>query len=1306
MLGSTPTLDRSKPPLGASSELSLAQERIWVLERMAPGSAVYNLPLAFRFEGPLHPEALEWGLAELVRRHEALRATFPAVEDRPVQLVRDHDDEARILAEVDVPDGDEPARMGWVMRACEEESRRPFDLARGPLMRGVLFRLSASSHVLIVLTHHIIFDGWSVGVFTSELAGLYASFLEGRPSPLPGLPMAPSEVHRRQRQRLGGEAKEKLVSYWRKKLEGCPRRLALPTDHRPPDERKSPGARYPIELDEGLTSSLKALGRGEGTTLFTTLQAALLVLLHRYTGSEDLLICTPTAGRDRVETRPLIGFFVNLLVLRTDLSGRPTFRELLDRVRRTTFEAYAHQELPFHELIGSLNPERGPTTGTPLIQVMLALQNYPMPPAEFPGLASELLDVHTGTAKFDLTLELQERGGRLVGWFEYDRELFEVGTIARMAGHLLMVLGGAVADPDLHLSELPLLTRPERRQLLGDWNGHEAEIPHDRCLHHLFEEQVERTPEGVALVFEGEELTFGGLNSRANRLAHQLRAMGVGPDMLVAICAERSPEMVVGLLGILKAGGAYLPLDPEHPPERLASILADSRARILLSQSGLAGEWVGPGVRVLRLDADRPVVERHPSTNPEGEARPSNLAYCLYTSGSTGRPKGVALEHANAVAFLAWARLAFPGLGTDRVLFATSLGFDLSVFELFAPLVTGGTVLLVRDALALIGSHAEPTLINTVPSVIEVLADSNAIPESVRTINLAGEPLRRELVARLRAIAPRARVYNLYGPTECTTYSTYGEVDGRSRVGVGRPVLNTQVYILDDRLEPVPIGIGGEIYIAGAGVARGYWGRPELTAERFVPNPFGAPGGRMYRTGDLGRYLPDGSIEFLGRIDHQVKIRGCRIELGEVESSLLRREGVAKAVVVACEDPAGGRRLVAYVVAVGTTATEPALRSALRASLPDYMIPSAFVFLDELPLTRNGKVDRKALPVPGAAEDRRGAEYVAPRSPLEGALAEIVGEVLKLDRVGAHDDFFSLGGHSLLMIRLVGQIRRDLGVSLPLNVVFRAPTVAQLASALREVEGIEAGAPPAVGRVSGPPFFCLSQAPKLARHLDGIAVYPLGSYADDLRDYRSIEEIASANLVRLREIQGEGPYRLSGFCGMALVAFEMARRLLDEGEEVSLLALIDPPSVDPRRRPTASPARYYLGRLPHHLSQLAGTHPKRWLGYVVARVPTIRRRAFAGAMELAGRAEGVDSLSRMEWAIRVYQPRPYPGQATLFVSSERVEGPGDANDLGWGAVVAGGLDIRVVPGGHMTVFDEPSLPVLVEGLGRALASRG
>ncbi len=1023
---------------GGEAPLSFAQERLWFLDRLEPGSATYNLPVAVRLRGNLDISALERSLGEILRRHAALRTTFHESGDGPIQVVAPPEP-------FRLPVDDAPGSM-------EEEARCPFDLEAGPIFRAHLFRLAPGDHLLLVNLHHIASDGWSMGILVREVAALYGAFREGRPSPLPELPVQYADYARWQRSWLSGEALAAELAWWRETLAGLPERLDLPTDHprRGGAETRS-GARRPVRLGSELTRQIAGLSRREGATPFMVVLAAFQTVLGRWAGQEDLAVGSPIAGRTRMEVEDLIGFFVNTLVLRGDLRGDPTVRDLLVRTRRMVLATHEHQHLPFEKLVEELSPVRQ-LGRTPLFEAMLAFQTALPGAPELPGLEVEIVPVDPGVAKFDLLLDLTERGGELVGWLEHDADLFEAPTLDRLLGHFEALLSGMVSSSGERVFGLPLLSAAERHQIL-EWNASAVARPAEASIPALFLEQVDRTPEQEAVRFAGESLTYRDLEERSSRLARHLRRLGVGPEVVVGIALDRSLELIIALYATLKAGGAYLPLDLSHPDERLAFLLAEAGAPVVLTLAEHAPRFAGSRAAVVRLDAERSVIEAESTDRPPLEIRGDHLAYVIFTSGSTGAPKGAMNTHAAIANRLLWMQEAYRLDASDRVLQKTPSTFDVSVWEFFWPLIAGATLVIARpeghrDSSYLLRTiHDEAiTVLHFVPSMLQVFLDEPGVEEAasrLRQVMASGEALPADLASRFAERLPGVRLHNLYGPTEAAVDVTSWTVEaGEPAVSLGRPIANLEIHILDRSFRPVPVGVAGELCIGGAGLARGYLGRPDLTPERFVPALSGAPGARLYRTGDLACFRPDGRIEYLGRIDHQVKIRGLRIEPGEIEAAILGHSVVKEAVVVAREDRPGDRRLVAYLVPGQGELRIEDLRASLRARLPEHMVPSAFMVLEALPLTANGKLDRRALPAP---EGRPRAASVPPRTEAEQAIAGAWREALGLEAVGVDESFFDLGGHSLLATRVLSRIREAFRVDLPLRALFEEPTVAGLA---------------------------------------------------------------------------------------------------------------------------------------------------------------------------------------------------------------------------------------------------------------------
>jgi surfactin family lipopeptide synthetase A len=1023
--------DRQTPAIrpasrGAPLELSFGQERLWFLHHLEPENTAYNIPAEIRFREAVDLNDLEWSLSELVRRHEILRTAFPEVDGRPVQAIQPP--RPCSIPCIDLTGLSGAALAKEIERHKTSNGRDRFDMTRGPLWRAVLLRLSEEDYRLLFTQHHVITDRWSLGVLVAELRALYRISRKEMSSPLPDLPIQYADFSVWQRQWLQGDVLEEHLSYWKERLNGTLPMVELPLDRPRPAVQTHSGSWESVVFPAALAGKLKELSRGKGATLFMTLLAAFQVLIHRYTGLDDVIVGSPIAGRNQRVTEGLIGFFVNTLILRTDLSGDPSFGELLGRVRQVALGAYVHQDIPFEKLVEELRPERNFNLN-PFFQLMIALQNAPLDEK-----ADDVTFSAAGGSMMDLTLFLVDAEPGLIATAEYNADLFDRSTVVRLLEHYRCLLEDIVANPDRRISQLQLLPGPERRRLLEDVAVTKSGPVRSVCLHEWIEEQVARRPEATALVCGEKAITYLELDRRANQLAHYLRKLGVGPEILVAVFLDRSIETVVALLGIMKAGGAYVPIDPTYPRERVRFMLEDAQAKVLITEGRFLTELPPTGAHVVVLDRCKEAIEKESDAKPETGVTPDNLVYVLYTSGSTGRPKGTALVHSNTVALTEWTLDEFDAEELSGVLAATSLCFDVSVFELFCTLCRGGRVILVENALALPSAPraGDVRLCSIVPSVMAELLLNGGVPDTVHTILLAGEPLPEHLLRQVFEKTRARRVLNVYGPTEDTTYSTYYTTSVDGPIAIGRPIRNTQVYILDDQLEPKPMGVPGEVYFGGDGLARGYFGRPEQTAEKFLPNPFSSrPGSRLYRTGDLARFLPNGDIDFLGRRDYQVKVRGFRIELGEIEHVLLRHEAVKSAVVLVRDNGIDDKKLVAYVVYnSGAEPTVTELRQYLKDELPSYMVPSMFVILDAIPLSPNGKIDRRALSDMDNLTAAKADAQVLPRTDMERSIAEIWKDLLKVDNVSVHDNFFDLGGHSLLSIRVIARIEKQYGVRL------------------------------------------------------------------------------------------------------------------------------------------------------------------------------------------------------------------------------------------------------------------------------------
>jgi amino acid adenylation domain-containing protein len=1085
-------IDRSVP-----LELSFAQQRLWFLDQLEPGSPVYNTPLAVRLSGRLDLDALRASLNQIIVRHEALRTTFATRAGQPVQVIQPPAEVELRLSDLGrLPQDEREERARQELSAAVGYS---FDLSRGPLLRAHLLRLGAEDHIFLALTHHIVFDG-SHDLFYQELAALYNAHLRGAEAALPALPIQYADYAGWQRRWLAGPRLEAQLDYWREQLSGDLSPLNLPTDRPRPPLQSFNGARRSFSLPAGLAAGLKSLSASAGLTPFMVGLAAFQALLQRYSGQDRIAVGTPVVNRSQPAAEALIGNMVNTLVLRTDLGGNPTFAELLGRVREVALGAYLHQDVPFELLVDAVQPARD-FSRNPLFQVMFVFQPAPLQGPALSGLAATALPVDSGTARFDLLLALWDGGTEIAGMLEYNRDLFDERTIERMQAHFTNLLSSAVADPGRRLADLELLGPAERQMIVHEWNATARDYRRERCLHELFEDQAARNPAALAVLDGAGELTYRELNERANQIAHLLRARGVGRGAMVGVYMERSLELIPALLGVLKAGATYVPLEISYPQARVAWILGSLNVRCVLTSGarladleairsdvpGLAdavcpdlaaGDATAGGLRAW----GQPDLAGQPRSNPPRSSTAADLAYVIFTSGSTGTPKGVMVRHRPAVNLIEWVNRTF-GVGrADRVLFVTSICFDLSVYDIFGLLAAGGSIRVagedeLHDPERLVAILAgEPiTFWDSAPAMLNQLAPllppAPPADHPLRLVFLSGDWIPVALPDQVRSAFPRASVISLGGATEAAIWSNYYPI-GRvapewTSIPYGRPIQNARYYILDARLQPVPVGVAGDLYIGGECLASGYVNDPALTAGKFLPDPFsGESGALMYRTGDQARFWPDGTMIFLGRLDHQVKIRGFRIELGEIESVLGAHPGVREAVVMAREDTPGDRRLVAYVAPpAGATAPGAAeLRQHLQARLPEYMLPAAFVALEALPITANGKLDRKALPAPDRHRPELAAGYQAPADEVEARLAAIWAEVLGLEAVGVHDTFFDLGGHSLLATRIMFQVREEFQAELPLRDLFEHPTVAGLARMLRA-----AADQPAASRIESAP---------------------------------------------------------------------------------------------------------------------------------------------------------------------------------------------------------------------------------------------
>ncbi|HEV2207709.1 MAG TPA: amino acid adenylation domain-containing protein [Verrucomicrobiae bacterium] len=1305
---------------GERLPLSSSQERLWFIERLEPGSCAYNLPLGLRLRGRLDIFQLQRALNEIVVRHEAVRTTFETIQGRPVQVI--HAAAPLPVPLLDLQGLPANIRESELSRACREEAQGAFELSRDWPFRAKLVRMSDNDHVLVFTMHHIASDGWSFGVLLTELRCLYNAFVQGQSSPLPALALQYSQYVGMQREMLDNPKLASQLAYWRQNLAGAPL-LELPADRRRPSEQTTHGAVLYWDLPEDLLPGLERLNRAEGVTLFMTLLAAFQTVLHRYCRCDDILVGCPIAGRRRAEFQTLIGLFVNTIVLRGDLSGDPSFRGLLARTRNTALEAYRHQDLPFEKLVEELHPQRD-LSRSPLFQVMLVLQNVPWGVPELRGLEVTEMRIDTRTSKFDLTLDVSQRKEVLRLAAEYNTDLFDEATIARMLGHYQTLLLAVAANPDQRLSQLPLLRQAERQQLLLSWNETSAAFPRGRCLHDVFEAQARRTPHKVAVVCEGSKLTYRQLDERANQLAHRLQKAGVGPDMPVGICLERSVEMVVGLLGILKAGGAYLPLDPGYPKERLQFMLEDSGAKVLLTQEGLVGALPPHQARVIQLDGDWGVIGQESRLKPQAGVTAEHLAYLIYTSGSTGKPKGVEIQHRSLLNLL-HSMGQKPGLREDdRLLAITTLSFDIAGLELWLPLISGAQVIIARretarDGAALAGllERCEATVLQATPSTLRLLLAAGWEGNSDLKLLCGGEPWQRDLAGQL--LGKCGSLWNMYGPTETTIWSGACKVEAEQEVLIGGPIANTQFYVLDGHLQPVPMGVAGELWIGGEGVARGYYGKPALTRERFRANPFsGEAGGRIYRTGDLVRWREEGKIEFLERLDHQVKIRGFRVELGEIEAVLSAHAAVKQAVVVAQADGSGEGRLAAYVLERGRGQVSVAeLREHLKARLPAFMIPAAFVTLEHLPMTPNGKIDRKQLPQAEPMDLKDELPHLRARDAIEGQLAAIWQRILGVKQVGMRDDFFELGGHSLLGLQLFAEIEQILHQKLPLAALFRSPTIEALAELIRTSSGERVWRSLVLIRDGGSkqPLFLVHGAEgnvilyrQLAGHLtEDRPVYGLQAQGLDGQAEcpGRFEDIAAHYIREIRSVQRQGPYYLGGYCLGGALALEMAHQLQQQGQTVGLVALIESYNIHSLTCLSSKPllAFHACQNVIFHVQNLVCSKRSWPFLREKLRVAIARARVRLAAPFEPQRYPHLLIKRALHQAQSRYTPKPYAGRVTLFRPRTFFLGLDDAS-FGWAHIVKAGLEVDVLPAYPKAMLVEPFVQVLAARLEQALGA--
>jgi amino acid adenylation domain-containing protein len=1307
----------------ASFQPSFTQQQMCFVEQLFPGNPVYNRPGAVRISGPVVLSVLQEALNAVIRRHAILRARL--VDKQGVLEVVIEEQLSLPIPLVDLEGVAENAKTARISSLYRKEAQKPFDLRRGPLVRATLVRADAQQHLLFLMFHHAVYDAWSMGVLLHELVALYEAYETNAAPELPELPIQYSDYAAWYREQAEAGRYADQLDYWKRTLaDAAP--LALPSDYPRPAVQTAHGASYLLEVPGAVVRSLRHLATQENATLFILLLGVFQVLLQRYSGQDDITVASPVAGRTQLDTEKLIGVFVNTLLFRSQVPGSASFRQFLARLRNTAMDAYSNQALPFDRLVEALQPARD-LSRNPLFQVMFQLRTLHAVESGSGHLRMEEVKLDAGIALVDLILDVVDSGDGLQCVFVYNTDLFEASHIERLGMHYVALLEGVVADPDCQISALPMLSPAERRRLLVDWNDTHRPYPRERCIHELFEQQVERTPQAIAVEHQGRHLSYGELNARADRLAAYLHARGVDNETLVGLCVERSPEMVVGMLGILKAGGAYVPLDPDYPRARLALMLEDTGAPVLLTQARLEECLPEYGGERICLDSDWDRIAGATPVRPRNAASAQSLAYVIYTSGSTGQPKGVCVPH-RAVNRLV-INTDYVCLGPDdRIAQVANIAFDAATFEVWGALLCGGALHIIEQDVFLspktfaarLKAQGITTLFLTTALFNQYARDVPDAFRSLRQVLFGGEKVDPRCVKAVLNAGPPRRLLHVYGPTENTTFTSWYEVKSANEhaatIPIGKAIANTRLYVLDDGLNPVTAGVQGELYIGGDGLARGYLNRDDLTAEAFVANPFSeCPDERLYKTGDLVRYVDERIIEFAGRGDQQLKLRGFRIEPGEIETALRGLDGVQDAIVVMREDRPGDKRLVAYVVIEKKRIRVQTVRARLKKQLPEFMLPSTVVAMDKLPLSPNGKVDRNALPEPPQMPTT--APLCVPKDFIEVELTKLWKQVLGLTSVRVTDNFFELGGYSLLGVHLFAEVEKKFGKQLPLAALFEHPTIESMATLLRGGEWSSRGKTIVAVQPEGAraPFFCVhGRADLLAKYLDREQpLYWLHHAQEGANvDYTSIESVAANHIQDIRKYQQHGPYYLGGYSFGGVVAFEMARQLQQDGEQVAMLALIDPTS--PRWRNSLGKTVSYKkkklfalirndnvsgGEKLKMAGEIAIGAARRTIWKLNKQIECIKYRVNG----VRGQALTVDQkklrlIDLFKKAARAYQYQEYSGHTVLFVHS-RDRHVAQMREQ-WGNIVSGSLKIQVVDGvtGHLRFFREPYVVELARQL--------
>ncbi|MDZ8135372.1 MAG: amino acid adenylation domain-containing protein [Nostoc sp. DedQUE04] len=1313
--------------------LSFSQQRLWFVDQLYHGSSFYNISIAFQIKGRLNITVLQQCLHEILNRHEVWRTNFQIINGEPIQKIS-----PQLNWDLSIINLEHLSDNNWeseVKQFAAESAKKPFNLAKGLLVRATLLRLSGEEHVLLVTMHHIITDGWSCNVFLRELSTLYAAFSTNLPSPLPALPIQYADFAIWQRDRIQGEFLATQLNYWQQQLKGELPVLQLPTDRPRPKVTTFSGAKQYFTFSKALTDVLRQLSQREDATLFMSLLAAFNILLYRYTDQEDILIGSPIANRNRAELEGMLGLFVNTLVLRNNLSGNPSFREFLHRVREVTLDAYAHQDLPFEMLVEKLQLERD-LSRNPLYEIMFVLQNSPTSVQEVSGLTLRNLEFDSGTAQLDIFFSISESQEGLTGCLEYNTDIFDSTTITQLTDNFQTLLENIVVNPEQRISELSLLTASEQEQLLLKVHQTRVDYPQNASLNQLFEQQVELTPDSLALISLSEKLSYCQLNHRVNQLAHYLQKQGITKETLIALCLERSIDIVIGILAILKVGGAYLPLDPSYPVERLNFMLSDSQASVLITKQEILEKLSLSSAKTVCLDIHKDEIAQESSENPINISASDKLAYIIYTSGSTGIPKGVLGTHRGTVNGLHWLWKTYPFTPGEVCCQKTAISFVDSVWEIFAPLLQGIPTVIISNATLLDPQLFIETLVDRqvsriilVPSLLRLLINNYShLVKKLSQLKLwitSGETLSINLAKSFRELIPFAKLINLYGSSEVSANATYYDTslleDQASSVPIGRPIDNTQTYVLNRDLQLTPRGVIAELYIGGDGLAKGYLHRPELTQERFIDNPF-VPRTKLYKTGDFVRYLHDGSLEYLGRQDEQVKIRGFRVELGEIAAAIAQHPDVQESIVIANDDAQENQRLIAYVVTnQQDIATQ--LLAYLQHQLPNYMLPSAFVVLDKFPLTPNGKVDKHSLPIDEVIRPTTIQSFVAPRNFTELSLVKLWENLLNTNPIGVTDNFFELGGHSFLAVRLMAQIHDIFEHNLPLSTLFENPTIEKLANIVSQPFRQSSNSPLVAINSSGSkiPFFCIHGAGggishyfNLSRRLgEDYQFYALeDTLEQDKPEIISVEETATRYLQEIHKVQPNGPYLLGGHCYGGVLAFEMAQQLQKKGQTVSLLVIIDAILSETPIESTDDDDAKFLLRIAESIKtdnnidflvpfeELRDLPLNQQLNFINQKANFIFSEP-----EINDFLHHYKLFKSHVQAMRGYIPQIYPEKLTLFRANQEIihdfENPEWNTDdpfLGWEKFSKQRIQMIEIPGDHFSIFVEPYIQELARYL--------